>query len=228
MNAAPVIALDHPAALDAARVGDDAAALAAARAAGLPVGPGVVLTSGWDVDDAATVELLWQIISHDGAIALSVRPSHVGASTHAAASVVRSADDLLDAARAVRADSADRVAVLVQTVVVDDWRGVLVADGGSGWRRRLLVHASSSAGDVTAELDGRGRLRRLLAGRQLDHPPVEVLARLSRLHERIGAVLGGSPDVEFAIAGGHLRAVHIRTGVDAVATVTEDMFETAA
>ena len=42
---APVIALDHPAALDAARVGRKAANLAAARAAGLPVAPGVVLTA---------------------------------------------------------------------------------------------------------------------------------------------------------------------------------------
>ena len=41
---APVIALDHPAAFEAARVGRKAAALARARAAGLPVGAGVVLT----------------------------------------------------------------------------------------------------------------------------------------------------------------------------------------
>ena len=68
MKAVPVIALDHPAALDVARVGHDAAALATARAAGLPVGPGVVLTALWRCDDAHTAELVWRIVSHDGAL----------------------------------------------------------------------------------------------------------------------------------------------------------------
>ncbi len=91
MKAVPVIALDHPAALDAARVGHDAAALATARAAGLPVGPGVVLTRMWSSDDAHTAELVWRIVSHDGAIALSVRPSPVGSSVLEPATSVHSA-----------------------------------------------------------------------------------------------------------------------------------------
>ena len=75
---APVIALDHPAAFDAARVGRKAAALARARAAGLPVGSGVVLTDQWCRDDRATAPQVWRIISHDGALPLVVRPSAVG------------------------------------------------------------------------------------------------------------------------------------------------------
>ena len=78
MNAVPVIALDHPVACDATRVGDDAAALATARAAGLPVGRGVVLTPQWCTSDSATIDMLWRIVSHDGAMSLAVRPSLVG------------------------------------------------------------------------------------------------------------------------------------------------------
>ncbi len=86
-----------------ARVGDDAAALAAARAAGLPVGPGVVLTAGWSTGDSATAEMVWQIVSHDGAIQLTVRPSPIGAGALEPATVVGSAAELLSAAREVRA-----------------------------------------------------------------------------------------------------------------------------
>src|SRR3954469_11273648 len=75
---APVIALDTPAALDATRLGRKAANLAAARAAGLPVAPGVVLTADWSCDDHATALQVWRIISHDGARPLVVRPSPTG------------------------------------------------------------------------------------------------------------------------------------------------------
>ena len=227
MNAVPVIALDHPVACDATRVGDDAAALATARAAGLPVGRGVVLTPEWSTSDAATVDMLWQIVSHDGALPLAVRPSPVGSSSLEPARVVHSATDLLEAAHTVRMVSGP-VAVLVQPVLPDEWRGVLIADDGgtNGTRRRHLVHAATNGGDWIAELDRAGRVRRVLAGQHLEHPPVEVLVRLGRLTDRVEAVLGETHDVEFAVQGGHVRALHLRSGVSAY--LTEYQFETAA
>src|SRR3954471_6109389 len=75
---APVIALDPPPALDAARVGRKAANLAAARAAGLPVAPGVVLTADWSSDDEATALQVWRVTSLDGPPPLVVRPWAAG------------------------------------------------------------------------------------------------------------------------------------------------------
>ena len=171
MNAVPVIALDHPVACDAARVGDDAAALATARVAGLPVGPGVVLTPQWSVSDSATTDMLWRIVSHDGAMSLAVRPSLVGSSSLEPARVVHSATALLAAAHDLRRMSGP-VAVLVQPQLPVEWRGVLIADDGgtAGMRRRHLVHAATSGGDWIAEVDRAGRVRRVLAGQQLDPP----------------------------------------------------------
>ena len=125
---APVIALDTPAALDAARVGRKAANLAAARAAGLPVAPGVVLTADWTSEDTATAVQVWRIISHDGARPLVVRPSAAGpdrrrsgAATGAieAATVVGDADALLSAIAVLRAHDA-ATPVLVQPHVPGD------------------------------------------------------------------------------------------------------------
>jgi hypothetical protein len=200
MKAVPVIALDHPAALDAARVGHDAAALATARAAGLPVGPGVVLTRMWSPDDAQTAELVWRIVSHDGAIALSVRPSPVGSSVLEPASSVHSAVELLSAAGAARDATGPDVPVLVQADAGSDWRGVLTTD---------------DRGTRACEVLGTDRLR----------PTRQVLARLSRLADRLAAVLGGAPDFEFAVDGEHVRAVHVRR---AAATSDADLFHTAA
>ncbi len=106
---------------------------------------------------------------------------------------------------------------------------MLVADDGgtSGWHRRLLLHAARSGGDWIAELDGAGRVRRVLAGEQLDHPPVEVLARLGRLAERLADVLGGAPDIQFAVHDGRVRALHVRSR-DAATSVEEHQLEPAA
>ena len=41
--------------------------------------------------------------------------------------------------------------------------------------------------------------------------PTEVLARLSRLADRLGVAFGRTPDFEFAVDGGHVRAVHLQT-----------------
>jgi hypothetical protein len=205
MKALPVIALDHPAALDAARVGDDAAALATARAAGLPVDGGVVLTSSWSSDDAATVELVWQIVSQDGAIALSARPSPIGSSTMEPAGPVRSAAELLSAARAARAASGSDVPVLVQADARSDWRGVLLTDARGG------------------------RVCEVLTDDVLPHLTRDVLGRLDRLADRLATVLGRPAEFEFAVAGGSVRAVHVRHETRNAAPIASDeLFSTAA
>ena len=163
----PVIALDHPAAFDVARVGRKAAALARARAAGLPVGSGVVLTTQWTREDRVTVEQVWRIISHDGARPLIVRPSTVGRDRRQSAdggalartSVVRSAAELLVAIDAIR-HGTDRteanVPVLVQPHVAGTWRGVLFGDdAATGRRRRAVVVAGRD--DDDSGVDRRAR-----------------------------------------------------------------------
>ena len=134
----PVIALDHPAALDVARVGRKAADLAAARAAGLPVAPGVVLTTDWATDDQATVAQVWRITSHDGARALVVRPSAVardrrlGAERGAVepATIVRRPRRDGHAVAELRGED-PTTPVLVQPHLAGAWQGVLFADGGA-------------------------------------------------------------------------------------------------
>ena len=212
-TAVPVIALDHPAAFDVARVGRKAAALARARAAGLPVGSGVVLTTQWVREDRATVELVWRIISHDGARPLVVRPSTVERDRRQTAdtgalgptSVVRTAAELLVAIDAIR-HGADRsevnVPVLVQPHLASAWRGVLFGDDATiGRRRRAVVLAGredAEAAPWTAELDHAGRVRDVLSDQHLDHPPVEVLVRLARLADRVARAFDGPHDIEWA------------------------------
>ena len=65
----------------------------------------------------------------------------------------------------------------------------------------------------------------VLEHRRAPTPTREVLARLSRLADRLAAVLGGATDFEFAVDGGHVRAVHVRR---ATATTDVDLFHTAA
>ena len=222
-TSAPVIALDTPAALDAARVGRKAANLAAARAAGLPVAPGVVLTADWSSDDTATAIQVWRIISHDGARSLVVRPSAAGrdrrrsaAATGAieAATVVDDADTMLSAISALRARDAI-TPVLVQPHVPGVWRGVLFADdAGGGWRARPLVVAAEPTSidcQWVAELDHTGRVRDLLSGGDLVGPGSHLLARVARVAEKVAAAFNGPHDIEWVIADdGRVQLLRVR------------------
>ena len=212
MNAAvPVIALDHPAALDVARVGRTSATLAAGRAAGLPVGSGVVLTTDWRREDRSTVEQIWRIISHDGARPLVARPSPVHGGGRAAGSGVlepthraRTAAELVDVIDLIRhgAECAEpHVPVLVQPELPAPWRGVLFEGDTRGrWRRQAIVvaHDGDAEDAWIAELDHGGRIRDVLSGWHLEHPPLEVLVRLVRLADRVTAALGGGHDIDWA------------------------------
>ena len=227
---APVIALDTPAALDAARVGRKAANLAAARAAGLPVAPGVVLTADWTSEDTATAVQVWRIISHDGARSLVVRPSAAGpdrrrsgAATGAieAATVVGDADALLSAIAVLRAHDA-ATPVLVQPHVPGAWRGVLFADDVTGWRARPLVVAADPASidcQWVAELDHTGRVRDLLSGGDSAGPGTHLLARVARVADKVAAAFNGPHDIEWVIAhDGRVQLMRVRPVVRLHAT----------
>ena len=228
---APVIALDHPAALDVARVGRKAANLAAARAAGLPVAAGVVLTTDWPTEDRATAAQVWRITSHDGARALVVRPSATGrerrratdASAIEPVTMVHDLAAMMAAVDALRAED-PTMPVLLQPHLEGSWRGVLFADdSATGWRATPLVVArddsSSDGSEWIAELDHAGRVCDVLSAQPLGDPPAEVLVRLGRLADRVTTVFDGPHDLEWiADVGGRLQLLRIRPVVRLRAT----------
>ncbi len=213
---AAVIALDHPAAFDPARVGRKAAGLARARAAGLPVGPGVALTTSWTPSDAATATAVWRIISHDGDRPLVVRSSPTGAVSGlerrpATARTAHDVDTFLDA---VAATSGPGTAVLVHPLITAAWQGGYHADHSiPALHPRPVVSACSTGPDAGwfGELDHVGRVVDVLSGQHLDHPPAEVLARLVRLAGRVDERLGGTHDLDWAAeADGTLHLLRVR------------------
>jgi pyruvate,water dikinase len=233
---APVIALDTPAALDAARVGRKAADLAAARAAGLPVAPGVVLTADWSSHDDSTALQVWRIISHDGARPLVVRPSPTGrdrrptAGTGAveAATVVHDGSGLLAALTTLRADD-PCTPVLVQPHVPATWRGALFADDANGgWRARpVVVAAPHDSPEWTAELDHAGRVRDVLSA-HVAGPPAQLLARLARLADKVATAFDGPHDLDWVAADdGRLQLLRVRPVVRLHATATDGATEPA-
>jgi pyruvate,water dikinase len=220
---APVIALDTPAALDAARVGRKAANLAAARAAGLPVAPGVVLTADWSSEDTATAVQVWRIISHDGARSLVVRPSAAGADRRRSAAAVGAIEPVtvVDDVDAMLAAIADLRAhdtttpVLIQPHVQGGWRGVLFADdAGGGWRARPLVVAAATTSidrQWIAELDHAGRVRDILTGGDDSGPASHLLARVARVADKVASAFNGPHDIEWVIADdGRVQVMRVR------------------
>ena len=179
LRRADLIDLADPAAADGSLVGAKAANLARARAAGLPVLPGVVLTTAWDhrgwshpsrFDRPSPARAAWDRLGGDGG-ALVVRSSSTnedgGTSSMAGVftsvldvtswgAFVDAVDDVLaSGANATVADA--RMAVLVQPQLFPRWGGVLFgADPVSGRADRLLVSAVEGGPDalVSGEVDG--------------------------------------------------------------------------
>ena len=214
---APVIALDTHAALDAARVGRKAADLAAARAAGLPVAPGVVLTADWSPTDTATAEQVWRITSLDGARLLVTRPSPVDDACRAhgalaAVTIARDPAEMLASIAELRADD-PRLPILVQAHVPGTWRGELFADDASGHRRsRSLVTAVAANGDEwVGELDHGGRVRDVLTSGRTPAPDAVLLARVQRLSSKVADVFDGPRDLEWvATPDGRVQLLRAR------------------
>ncbi|MGY1665781.1 PEP/pyruvate-binding domain-containing protein [Geodermatophilus sp. SYSU D00696] len=204
----PVLRLDDPAAVDAAWTGAKAATLAAAARAGLPVLPGIVVTTAAVEGLAAGApwpqEVLdaWRAVSHDDALPLVVRSSStvedLGESSMAGRfeSVLgvrgldgfRRAVGLVISSRQRAADGSgvltgqEPLAVLVQPLLSARCGGVLFGiDPVSGREDRLVVAAVTGGPDrlVGGEVDGsRYALDR--HGRQVEVTHGDGGARLRR------------------------------------------------
>jgi phosphohistidine swiveling domain-containing protein len=216
-EAVNVVALHEREAADPALTGAKAAALAKATLAGLPVLPGMVLTT------AATRSLAkddlhrtWAQMSQEGHRSLVVRSSSIaedGATSSMAGQFtsvldVREWDSFVDAVHEVVESGGDGMAVLVQPFLDPVYGGVLFgADPVSGGRDRVVVAAVHGGphrlvhGQVSGDrwtLTAHGRVVSHDGGPDevaLGYRPRRELAGLAR---RAAALLGGPQDIEWA------------------------------
>jgi phosphohistidine swiveling domain-containing protein len=223
-----VVSLDDPTALDPTVAGAKAANLAAARAAGLPALPGVVLTTDWSFTEKAAAVTAWRFLSSNAATKVVVRSSSTGedGGESSMAGVFESILDVADEAAFL--DAVDLViasaeaakdaglvdanmAVLVQPMLDARFGGVLFgADPTTGRTDRLLLAAvagnpsalvSGEAEGWTAILDRKGKVRDVRSGGDSDRPPVAVVRQLAKLSRDVADTYGGPQDIEWAVDG---------------------------
>jgi phosphohistidine swiveling domain-containing protein len=216
-----VLDLTDTEAADAAVAGAKAANLAKAAHAGLPVLPGLVLSTEGPIDPAG-LRAAWHRISDGGRAALVVRSSSTvedaGASSMAGQfrSVLGVRDaEAFQAAVAQVLESAKRLAepgappapmaVLVQPELAPVCAGVMFGvDPVTGDRRRMMVEAVR--GSPHALVSGTVTAARYLltrTGRIVERADTSVLDwrrrhRLARLGRRAERVFGGPQDIEWA------------------------------
>lgn len=232
-----VLELDDPASRAVPVAGAKAAALARARAAGLPVLDGFVVSAAaaaasgdGSLPDALAGDLraAWRRVAPAGrpVIVRSSSP-HEDTESSSMAGHFRSIldvtgwDELVDAVRdVVTSAEGDPMAVLVQPLLQPAWGGVMFgADPVTGLSDRLLVSAvpggpdrlvSGAVSGAQMALSPRGRL---LDGSDLDP---ELRARstrraLVRLARAAADLFGGPQDIEWAIGhDGHLVLLQAR------------------
>ena len=228
----PVVDLGAEAAGDTTLVGAKAAALARARAAGLPALPGFVITTtgaaAWpslEPDVGAALRAAWDELAEAGARALVVRSSSTvedGESTSMAGmftsvldvrgwdAFLAAVETVLSSRKAVPGIEVAPMAVLVQPLLAAIVGGVLFgADPVTGRTDRLVVAAAEGAPEqlVSGTVDGGQYLltprgRRLGAERPVPGLGRSELRALARLARRVAAVFGGPQDVEWAIDEG--------------------------
>lgn len=236
---APVLELDDLRSQDADVAGAKAASLARARAAGLPVLPGFVITVDGaralvtgraHAADAFVIHEAWRLLSEDGRVSLVVRSSssHEDGASQSMAGMFTSILDVrgwsrfLEAVHEVARSGGDApIAVLVQPFLQPAWGGVLFgADPVTGRSDRLVLAAVPGGPDrlVSGQVDGvhltlspRGRLREASE----DTPPAlrsrRVLRALARLARRAHSTFGGPQDIEWAVEpNGHLVLLQSR------------------
>jgi rifampicin phosphotransferase len=180
LRRADLLDLADPGATDGSLVGAKAANLARARDAGLPVLPGVVLTTAWDhrgwshpsrLDRPGPARSAWDALAAGGQQPLVVRSSSTnedgGSSSMAGVftsvldvtswtGFVEAIDEVLASGANATVEDA-RMAVLVQPQLSPRWGGVLFgADPVSGRGDRLLVSAVEGGPDslVSGQEDG--------------------------------------------------------------------------
>lgn len=239
-----VVDLSDPRACDAALAGAKAANLARAASAGLPVPPGVVLTTAGEGRTTAIEAVVAEWVAR-GRPTVAVRSSSTvedaSASSMAGqfATVLGVADEaaLVDALHRVtasgarpRSGEAERpIAVLVQAEIAAACGGVAFGlDPITGDRRVCAVDAVAGSpepvvsGSVVAShlvLDRRGRVRSSIGPRLDDLLPAARRRQLVRLTRRVATVFGSVQDVEWAFDGdGRLWLLQSRP-VTAVAAV---------
>ena len=222
----PVVDLDAELAGRADVVGAKAAALARARAAGISVLPGFVVTTAatralvtHDASPAAVLRDAWAALSDTPAgVPLVVRSSSTvedGASQSMAGLFssmldVRGWERFLDAVdEVVRSGGEAPIAVLVQPFLQPAWGGVLFgADPVTGRADRLVVAAVPGGPDrlVSGQVDGvhltlspRGRLRDASADAPDALRARRARRKLVRLARRASATFGAAQDIEWAI-----------------------------
>lgn len=173
-----VLALDDPRALAPERAGAKAAALAAAARAGLPVLPGMVVTTSASPPFGAELRVAWSELSHAGEVSLVVRSSSTAedGSNSSMAGLFTSVldvcgwDDFSAAVETVVASSnvvaltsgnstsgRQPMAVLVQRYLRATTGGVLFGvDPVSGRRDRMVVSATDEGPSalVSGAVDG--------------------------------------------------------------------------
>jgi pyruvate,water dikinase len=219
--------------------GAKAAALARARAAGMPVLPGFVITTvggralaGGRPSRVHAVDLhdAWRRLSDTGRRPLVVRSSSTvedGGSQSMAGMFtsvldVRGWEDFLEAVDAVIRSGGDApIAVLVQPFLQPAWGGVMFgADPVTGRSDRLVVAAVPGGPDrlVSGEVDGvqltlstRGRVRAAAPDVPAALRKRRTRRRLARLARRAADLFGGPQDIEWAIdAGGEIVMLQSR------------------
>jgi pyruvate,water dikinase len=228
LRRADLIDLADPGATDGSLVGAKAANLARARSAGLPVLPGVVLTTAWDhrgwshpsrFDRPGPARMAYDALAGGGRQALVVRSSSTnedgGTSSMAGvftsvldvtswARFVEAVDEVLASGANATAEDA-RMAVLVQPQLSPRWGGVLFgADPVSGRADRLLVSAVEGGPDSLVGGQEDGWTAAISPrGRLLDHPAPALLPRpalraLAGLARQAAEAFGGPQDIEWA------------------------------
>jgi phosphohistidine swiveling domain-containing protein len=225
----PVVDLGDEAATQPAVSGAKAAALAAARRAGLPTLGGFVITTqgtaaldcGW-CDVVAAMRAAWHDLTADGRHPLVVRSSSTvedGAASSMAGMFTSVLDvrdwpafreavrTVLGSAKAVPGVAPAPMAVLVQPFIEPRFGGVLFgADPVTGRTDRRVLAAVAGGPDrlVSGEVDGArytlGRRGKVVAA---DSPLPELAAtslrRLAALSADAAQVFGGPQDIEWAI-----------------------------
>ena len=233
----PVVDLDAEIARRADLVGAKAAALARARAAGIPVLPGFVVTTAGTQESRAVSRAhdavlhdSWRALSDAGRLPLVVRSSSTveDGDSQSMAGLFTSVLDVRGWERflcavddVVRSGGDAPIAVLVQPFLEPAWGGVLFgADPVTGRADRLVVAAVPGGPDrlVSGQVDGahmtltlRGRLREVSA--DAPHPlrARRTRRKLANLARRASSTFGAAQDIEWAVeADGRLVMLQSR------------------
>jgi phosphohistidine swiveling domain-containing protein len=222
-----VVDLKDEAGQDPDVAGAKAAALARARAAGMPVLPGFAVTTAHARafadgqaagNDLEALRSAWRQLSDAGSRSLVVRSSSTaedGGSQSMAGMFtsvldVRGWESFLDALGEVVHSGGDApIAALVQPFLEPAWGGVLFgADPVTGRTDRLVVAAVPGGPDrlVSGQVDGahltlspRGRLRDASDDTPDGLRRPRTLQALARLARQAAATFGGPQDIEWAI-----------------------------